>query len=272
MTNNTKCWCPAWHLDGGVVNATEDELEAAVSSCERIAIYFGGVVVIGLVIEIVLAIDHPPYDSRLGEWGSVFADVLVAVGVMVEVLFSARGTRYQSELQRRSNDRLSLATTEAGKANLEVAWLKAQIAPRVLSKEQYEELQTLNGQVSAVNVVWHADVEPSLFAAQIINALMDAGITVKVFNPRVGMAWTGIHVVFDDSVTDVGQDPLSNALQRAGLWGGNDSRSLHDSLFLADVPRGPQVLMVGAKYQSFAQRPYHAPEEEKGNEPAPTAE
>jgi hypothetical protein len=55
-----------------------------------------------LIIEVALAIKHPPFDSFVGIWGSVIADSLVALGVFGELLFSAMGSKRHGELQRRS--------------------------------------------------------------------------------------------------------------------------------------------------------------------------
>lgn len=88
-------------------------LEAAVSLCESSAVYCGGVVFLGLIVEVIIAVMHPSYNSLWEQWGSVFADVLVASGVLGEILFSARSNTCQGELIRRSNVKLQEAHTIA---------------------------------------------------------------------------------------------------------------------------------------------------------------
>jgi hypothetical protein len=62
---------------------------------------------------------------------------------------------------------------------------------RTLTKKQFEALQALRGKVDEINVVYESAVEPSLFASQIINALMGAGVHVAMYPAPPGMAWTG---------------------------------------------------------------------------------
>src|ERR1039457_3644083 len=135
MPNQKKRLSFAWRLKNGVRNATDNELDVAVSACEKNAIYCGGLVVFGLLVEVFLAVKHPPYDSFFGQWGAVVADSLVAVGVLGEVLFSARGSRCQSELQHRSNVKLSDAIREAGLARAEAATANESAAAANLKAE-----------------------------------------------------------------------------------------------------------------------------------------
>ena len=65
---------PGLRLINGVMNATDDELRESVESCERAALCGGVAVVAGLVVEVVLAFHHAPFDSFEGIWGAVVAD------------------------------------------------------------------------------------------------------------------------------------------------------------------------------------------------------
>jgi hypothetical protein len=65
---------------------------------------------------------------------------------------------------------------------------------RTITKEQFEALQELKGKVAKIYVQADASPDAQLFAAQITNALMNAGIEVKGFFPAPGSSMTGIMV------------------------------------------------------------------------------
>ncbi|MGA9917519.1 MAG: hypothetical protein WBR17_33755 [Paraburkholderia sp.] len=100
----------------GVIKAKDAELEGAQTFCEHFAIGSTCLVFIGLVIEVVVAIEHPSFDSCLERWGSVIADVLVAFGVLGELLPSMLVRRYNTEVKRRSDDGLAKANERAASA------------------------------------------------------------------------------------------------------------------------------------------------------------
>jgi len=56
-----------------------------------------------------------------------------------------RGSTYQDELTRRSNKEASDANKKAEEAQLARVTLEAQLAPRSLTKDHYDALQTLRG-------------------------------------------------------------------------------------------------------------------------------
>jgi hypothetical protein len=128
------------------INATNKQLEDSSESREHRAFRFAGLVILGLVSEVAIAIAHPAYDSFWDRWGSVFADVLVAVGVAGEVLFGRMGHRRDAELQKRSKKLLAEANERAAKAELETEWLKSQFAWRRLSPDSIKLISdTLDG-------------------------------------------------------------------------------------------------------------------------------
>jgi len=90
-----------------VNSAADDILSAAIESGERWEKVGGALVVSGLVLEFLIALNNPPYRSALERWGPVVCDALVALGVLGEILFAARAGGFQSELTRRSNERLN---------------------------------------------------------------------------------------------------------------------------------------------------------------------
>lgn len=208
---------------------------------------------ISVVAEFAIAAIHPSYNSFLEQWGSAVADAGIAFGIVGEVLFSRKDARIQTELRSRSNKKLAdaeiaaaTATERAASADLARVKLEAQLAPRALTKEQYDELQTLRGRVSAVNITAACDFEAARFADQVAKALELAGIRVKVCDPRIGLTWADIYIVFPKPVEDCGNEPLFTAFRKARLSIGCGDRS-QPAVAMADLPPDIPVVMVGQK-------------------------
>jgi hypothetical protein len=125
--------------------------------------------------------------------------------------------------------------------------LTAEIAKRrarTLTKEQYDALQALKGRVPKINVMFESAVEPSLFATQIINALMDAGVDVKVYPAAPGQAWTGNMVYWTGFANDPKDDPLVGPFIKANLYGGHGQINI----LLGEIPKDAPLLMIGERY------------------------
>jgi hypothetical protein len=124
--------------------------------------------------------------------------------------------------------------------------LTAEIAKRrarTLTKEQFEALQALRGKVDEINVMYESGVEPSLFASQIINALMDAGVHVAIYPAPPGMAWTGNMFYWTGFTNDPKDDPLLGPFVKANLYGGYGQINALSGQFPKDAP----LLMVGER-------------------------
>jgi len=249
-----------WRLTD-VKDAADSELEESESACEYLAVRSAYLVIVGLVLEVVEAVFYYQTHSIIERWGAVMADTFVAVGVIGEVYFSVKGAKYSSGLRRRSNIKLSEAIEKAGEANkkaeeaqLARATLEAQLAPRLLTKEQYEVFQTLKGQIVAVNITPTSNYEATRFAAQIAEALGDAGIVVKLFPPRIGPVWTDIYLVIPKPVEDFRKEPLYVAFNSAGISVGGCDRSQRP---MYDFPPDVPIIMVGEKKGlSYPEIPY----------------
>ena len=210
-----------------------------------------GVVILGVCLEVFITVENPPYGLGLQRWGSLIADLMIALGVGGEVLFGAIDSRCQSELRRRSNTRLADALKQAGEAHeraakldLEAAQLRQQLAPRELSKEQYETLLMLKGKVDAVGVTSYTDSESIGFARQIVESLRRADINATLHEPRAGIAWTGIYIVVPRPLMDYASDPLYATFKSAGIPVGCGSR---DHYQLMGLPTDIPIIMVGEK-------------------------
>ena len=127
----------------GVINASDSELEQAAGICERVAAWSTFLVFIGLAFEGWIAVKHPKFDSPLERWGSFWADVLVAVGVLGELLPSMLVRRYNTEVKRRSDEKLAEAVRRAAEAEKETASLKARFSWRQLSAEQKSAISSV---------------------------------------------------------------------------------------------------------------------------------
>lgn len=147
---------PAWYLPKGRMNATESQLEDASSSCERWGIGCGALVVAAVIAELVIAWIEPPYNSFLTD--SAITDAAIAIGIVGEVMFGMWDGRLQTELRKRSNDKVEAATLRAARA-------EEQLASRDVTKEQFDELQNLRGKVSSVIMTTPSDFEAARYAA-----------------------------------------------------------------------------------------------------------
>lgn len=114
---------PAWRLPNGRINASDDQLEIASSSCGAWEWGCAALVVVAVIAEFIIAYIHPPYDSLLNQLGTSAADAAIALGIVGEVIFSRLDSRIQTELRSRSNKKLGVAEKAAGEANERAAIL-----------------------------------------------------------------------------------------------------------------------------------------------------
>jgi hypothetical protein len=175
---------PAWYLPKGRINATENQLDKASSSCEWWAIGFGLLVIFSVIVEVIVALAAPSYSDFL--FDSVFTDAGIAIGVVGEVAFGMWDSRIQTELRKRSNDKLGAAEKAAAEANVRAAEaekgavearlqiFKLQM-PRQLDEQKF--LKELEAKPKAtVNVIFDMDTsDGSILAAQLLNLLTAAG-------------------------------------------------------------------------------------------------
>ncbi len=182
-----------------MINASDEELEKSIESCERWEWFGGGLVVAGVIGTVAIAIVHPQYDSFLEQWGSAIADGFVAVGVGIEIKFGQMAGLRQSELKRRSNEKVSASVMLAASANerasiaskraeelrVDNLSLQASLRPRRFSFKGwttgdpkqiaaiYEGLKAHSGSVVLIQPVH--DFEAQLFARDIASTLAESG-------------------------------------------------------------------------------------------------
>ncbi|HLK25608.1 MAG TPA: hypothetical protein VKT30_13205 [Caulobacteraceae bacterium] len=119
-----------------VTNARDGVLEDAEGLGETLAFRSGGIVFLGLAVEVGVAIANPPYGTWPERVFPVIADLMVAAGVFFEVLLSARAGACGGELRRRSNKRLADAerATEAANVRSAEAYRVSTIAAQELAR------------------------------------------------------------------------------------------------------------------------------------------
>jgi hypothetical protein len=235
---------PAWYLPKGTIYATKNQLEEASSSCELWGVGCGGLVVIAVIAEFVLATLHPPYDSPSERWGSAVADALIALGIVGEVSFSIWDGRIQTELRNRSNKRVEAAertlaeatdrlaqvefdngylgekTAQAEErtvaAEAETARLKAAFGWRSLSDRNAAKLvNALRGKLVTVGIThMQNDPESQNFSWQLCQMFESAGI-----RPGVVMCSYAGPITFGIRVAPNGpaSEAIGTALKDVGI-------------------------------------------------------
>lgn len=167
---------PAWRLRNGVTNASGESLESASESVERWGWAGGGLVLLGIIGEFIIAIFHPPFGTFPERWGVPLCDMLIGLGVAGEIMFSRIGHNLEREMTRRSNER-------AAEAERETKLIQARIADRILTPRESAEIASALSNLEKQVVLIHAAPaapESELFARHLCSALGTAGWEVKL--------------------------------------------------------------------------------------------
>ena len=219
------------------MKATDNELELALESCEQWGWACAGLLVLGLIAEFALALAHPEYDSFWGRWGPALGTLLVVVGVAGEVQFGKMGSRRQGELTQRAKKLLA-------EAQVETERIKARVADRRLTKEQFERvIESLKGREieGGFMVSYPAnDREACQYAGDIMLMLQLAGVTIA--SPEIPNVDSGLVLRSRErSNPNMAGKVIAEALLGAGI-------DLHWQV--TDQAMGA-TLMVGAKPAAF---------------------
>lgn len=172
----------AWRLrlKNGVSSASAGDLNGAVEWLERAEVVFGAVVFFGIALEVLVAWVNPAFGTSLERWGPVIADGFVGLGVLGEVVASARMTLLSGELTRRSNDRLGKAEKEAAEARERAAEIERATAWRHVTPELREAVaRALEGKASLVKLSVEfqmSDPEALAYSRELIEAFRQAGV------------------------------------------------------------------------------------------------
>lgn len=180
----------------GVKYASDKELESRSDAYEEFEKAASGLVVFGVIFEFFVAYLHPAYDSPRGVLGPLLGDAYVAIGLAIEVFCGTRVKAIQSELTRRSKDKLKEALERATRAD-------EQLAPRSITQEQQRAISAKLkpfGKHHAYIAVSPDLPESQLFARVIGAAIGGAGweVTLPALAEHMSLYPGGISVSFTD--------------------------------------------------------------------------
>jgi len=106
------------------MNDNDNQLQISVSVNENFSKYCGWTVVAGLLIEVCLAWKYRGHATWMENWGPIFADALIALGVFGEIYFAGRVSKSEKALRRISDEKVAEANARAAEAQLETARLR----------------------------------------------------------------------------------------------------------------------------------------------------
>jgi hypothetical protein len=134
-----------------------------------------------------------------------------------------------AEDRKQSAERIAGLNNETERLKVDNLRLQAQLAPRSLTKEQFDEIQSLKGKISAVNLAVEDDVECSMFSGLLAGALQHAGIAVLLYNlphgfrGNVGLMLYDQHAFENLGGEPTNGEPLVGVLKRANLFSGRNN-------------------------------------------------
>lgn len=210
---------PAWRLPDGMMKAAENQLECASEACENWEWGCACLVAAAVAAEFVIAWIHPSYSSSLERWGSAWADLAVLFGILGEVFFSRRDSKIQTELRKRSNDKLGAAEERAAKLEIEAAEIKRIVSWRQLTREQHEQIATmLRNLAPSIDLLVEyerGNAEAWSYARDFMTVFQEAGVKKvrECPNPMFGPAW-GVRLVI---APEMDRKPFADAFNDAGV-------------------------------------------------------
>ena len=198
-----------WRPPNGVMKASNEELDNSEMHCEHFEFVGAVLVIVGLVIEVLIVEAHSLFDPASESRFSLIATILVAIGVIMEVRFGRVGKSYQSELVRRSNERLADAIDRAAALERITAWRKVSLEQRnAIASELKAVIPTLHVFFEYQN----GDPEATMFARDIANVF--PSITGHVSNSWYGSAIFGASI---SVAPDIDRLPILKAFSAAGV-------------------------------------------------------
>ena len=245
---------------------SSDGLKKLESRYEAYALRSGAIVILGLFVEVVLAVEFSHGETFLEIWSPVVADILVALGVFGEIFFARKAKSISEKLQRESDDRVAKATERAADANkladearLETERLKAQFAWRLISPIQEQilrhSLEKLKG--SSVHIlVFMQDAEANNFALDIRSIFKLSGWRVSLtFAGFTGNFAYGLRVPMGSDDTKETSAIIRKAFEDASL--DTEPLSIPDPFVESDADENDAVLpwaeiYVGPKLPIFS--------------------
>ena len=100
----------------GTISARDSALKESAALFEEVGLFGGLMVFVGVATEVGLLIWPVPNER----FAAVLANIFVAAGVGIEVLFTRMASRRQGVLIERSNNKLGKVMADAARANWEL--------------------------------------------------------------------------------------------------------------------------------------------------------
>ena len=155
----------------------------------RLAGWSGQLIVVGLALDIVVLLLFASGKSWLETASGIFATIVIAAGVWLEIYFAHKSDAAAFTLQQLSDQRVAEAEARSAEANAKAA--EAQLAlekfkaPRALSREAQHRILEKLAQFPKMtfDLTVNPGPEPQSFMSQIGTLLKSAGWTWK---PRMG--------------------------------------------------------------------------------------
>jgi hypothetical protein len=209
--------------------------------------------------------------ADVANWFFIGSLVIGVVSTILIVWMSGVKEAYWEKDRAESAERIAQLNNDTERLKSDNLRLQTQLAPRSLSKEQFDEIQTLKGRIAAVNIAVEDDVECSLFAAMLGVAIQHAGVIVRQYNLPVGFRGSGL-VIYDRHAFEnpngepTNGEPISGVFKKAGLLVVATIARLPDALNMpADVPA---VYVLGRPSLPFVTPPYFGPIVPNADDPA----
>jgi hypothetical protein len=214
------------------------------------------------------------------EWWEAAKTVCEGTGVVLILLSfvsgcgalfaSRRIDAAQKERLGKFDQDLIAAKTELAKqqqraalAERELLELQTYQQPRVLTKEQFDAIQTLRGKYSAINVAFDSAEDSEMYATQIAVALQAAGIKSTLFRRSDPTHSTGGIMLYDPHAFEnpdgppTGGEPLLSVLKSVGLFGGSIQSMM--SMDIAAPIEIPMIIVSGRPFPKGTLSPYLGP-------------
>jgi hypothetical protein len=192
--------------------------------------------------------------------GSLVAGVVSTV--LIVWMAGVKETYWEKD-RTESAERIAQLNNDTEHLKSENLRLQTQLAPRSLSKEQFDEIQTLKGKISEVNLAVEDNLESSMFAALLAAALQKADIIVHGYNlpPRFrgnsGLMLYDQYAFSNPHGEPTKGEPLYGVLMRAKLFFGIVTSRLPDGFAMpADVPA---IFVVEKPSLPYTSPPYFGP-------------
>ena len=169
------------------------------------------------------------------------ANVLVVGGVTIEAVCTLLLFGFDEGISGRQQSTIE-------EQNSQIIALEMQIAPRRLSKDQFEAIQEIKGKVQSVSVLAQAScLECAFFSFEIVMALQEAGVSVKWYPGRIDAGWKGIYI-FLPTFPPKPDEPLFEAFTKAFVPLSGGVISVGSSFSMGPIPLDIPLIAVGEKF------------------------